>query len=258
MIGIGPAPASMTAALAAGRRVLPHGYADLGRQIAIWLGFLLAYQIARGAADRDAARAFGNGLKVIDLERRLGAFFELSLQGLLESSRVLVWLTSWTYWLSQFTVLCATLLWVYLRRNDRFLRFRNSIILANLIGLVGYVTLPTAPPRMFPSFGFVDVLERFSSIKHSSAFIELASNPYAAMPSLHSADALLVGVTMALVVRRRVFKAVWLAWPVWVWFSVMATANHFWLDVVGGIAVAAAAGLIVFRGPRLRPRPRPA
>ena len=43
----------MTAAIAAGRRFLPRGYADLGLQFLIWFGFLGAYQVARGVADRD-------------------------------------------------------------------------------------------------------------------------------------------------------------------------------------------------------------
>jgi membrane-associated phospholipid phosphatase len=85
--------------------------------------------------------------------------------------------------------------------------------------------------------------------------IEFASNPYAAMPSLHAADALIVGVTMAFVVRNRIGKALWLAWPVWVWFAVMATANHFWLDIAAGILVAAVAGAAVYRKP-LRARLR--
>ena len=246
---MGATSQAMTAALAVGQRVLPRGYRDLGRQLAIWLGFLLAYQVARGMADREGAAPAANAWKVMDVERRFGTLWELSLQGLLESSRVLVWATSWTYWLSQFTVMFVTLFWVYLRRNELFLRFRNSIIVANLIGLVGYVLLPTAPPRMFPGLGFVDVLERFGIVKHSSAIIELASNPYAAMPSLHAADALLVGVTMAFAVRRRIFKAVWIAWPVWVWFCVIATGNHFWLDVVAGVAVAALAAVLVYRRP---------
>jgi membrane-associated phospholipid phosphatase len=76
------------------------------------------------------------------------------------------------------------------------------------------------------------------------------------MPSLHSSGALIVGVVMAAIVRRRLWKALWLAWPVWVWFTVIATANHFWLDVAAGVLVAVAAGLIVFGGPRLRRRPR--
>jgi membrane-associated phospholipid phosphatase len=236
----------MTAVAAVGRR-LPRGWADLGLQVVIWFGFLAAYQVARGVADRDPARAFENGLKVIDIERRGDALFELSLQGLVHSSDVLMALTSWTYWLSQFTVLGFALLWVYLRHNEVFPRFRNVVMLANVIGLIGYVLMPTAPPRLFPDFGFADTLAQFGSLNHGSALIEAASNPYAAMPSLHAADALIVGVTLALILKHRWAKALWLAWPAWVWFSVMATGNHFWLDIVAGVLVALAAALVLER-----------
>jgi membrane-associated phospholipid phosphatase len=229
------------------RRFLPRGWGDFAKQILIWFGFLAAYQVARGVADRNAAEAFENGLKVIDLESRANALFELSLQGLVQSSNLLAVATSWTYWLSQFTVLGLALLWVYLRRNESFARFRNLVMLANVIGLAGYVLLPTAPPRMFPDFGFVDTLAHFASLNHGSGLIELASNPYAAMPSLHSADALIVGVTMALLVQRRWAKVVWLLWAPWVWFAVMATGNHFWLDIVAGVLVALMAALVLER-----------
>jgi membrane-associated phospholipid phosphatase len=237
----------VTAAVAAGRRVLPRGYADFALQIVIWFGFLGAYQLARGIADRNPADAFQNGLRVIDFEQRVNGLFELSLQGAVESSRLLAVATSWTYWLSQFTVLGLALLWVYLRRNEYFARFRNLVMLANVIGLAGYVLAPTAPPRMFPDFGFVDTLSRVASLNHGSGVIELASNPYAAMPSLHAADALIVGLALALIVRRRWIGALWLSWPVWVWFSVMATGNHFWLDIVAGVLVALAAALVLER-----------
>jgi membrane-associated phospholipid phosphatase len=239
----------------AGRRVLPRGYADFGRQLAIWFGFYVAYQVVRGTADRDASVAFENGLKIVDIERRFGALFELSLQGFLSSSRLLVELTSWTYWLSQFAVLGIALLWVYLRRTDSFTTFRNTILLANAIGLIGYFALPTAPPRMFPHLGFVDTLALFSGVNHDSAAIQFSANPYAAMPSLHAADALIVGVAMALIVTRRWAKVLWLVWPVWVSFTVMATANHFWLDIAAGVLVAGLAGAIVLRRP-LRARLR--
>ena len=230
-----------------GRKILPRGWGDLVLQIGIWFGFLAAYQVARGVADRNAAAAFENGLKVIDLESRANALFELSLQGLVDSSRLLAVVTSWTYWLSQFTVLGLALFWVYLRRNDVFPRFRNLIMLANVIGLAGYVLLPTAPPRMFPDVGFVDTLSRFASLNHGSGLVQLASNPYAAMPSLHSADALLVGLIMSALVTRWWAKALWLAWAPWVWFSVMATGNHFWLDIAAGVLVAAIAALVLER-----------
>jgi membrane-associated phospholipid phosphatase len=237
----------MSAATVAERRFLPRGWADLFVQLGIWFGFLAAYQVARGMADRKPAEAFDNGLKVVDIERRASGLWELSLQSYAHSSDFLTWCVSATYWLSQFTVLGLALLFVYLRRNESFTRFRNTIMLANIFGLLGYVLIPTAPPRMFPELGFVDTLSTFGGLNHGSGLVELASNPYAAMPSLHSADALIVGVVMASIVRRSWAKALWLAWPAWVWFAVMATGNHFWLDVVAGVALAIAAGAFVYR-----------
>jgi membrane-associated phospholipid phosphatase len=247
----------MTAHSHAAGRVLPRGWGHLALQFAIWLGFYGAYQVARGAADQSVDQAYDNGRRIIDLQRSLGSMIELPLQHAVEASSFLVQATSYTYWLSQFAVVGFALLWVYFRAHERFIRFRNTLILANLIGLVGYVVFPTAPPRMFPEAGFTDTLARHSTVTHESTIVEFAANPYAAMPSLHSADALIVGVVMALAVRSRWAKALWLAWPVWVWISVMATGNHFWLDIAAGVLVAVVAAGVVYRGRLLR-RLRPA
>ena len=237
----------MTTLAAVGRKVLPRGWGDLARQIAIWFGFLLVYQAARGIADRNPAQAFENGLRVINVEQHVHGLIELSFQRFVDSSGFLVSVASWTYWNSEFTVVGLALLWVYLRRNDAFYRFRNAILLANVIGLVGYVVLPTAPPRMFPDFGFDDTLSQFASLNHGSGLINFVANPYAAMPSLHAADALILGVVLFAVCRNWFAKAIWALWPAWVWFSVMATGNHFWLDVAAGIFVALIALTIVYR-----------
>jgi len=246
----------MTAIVAAGRRHLPKGWADLGIQVAIWFGFLGLYQLARGVADRNPTQAFENGLGVIRIEERVGDLFELTATNLVSGSHFLILLVNWTYWNSEFTVVGLTLLWVYLRRNSSFIRFRNWILTANIIGLIGYVVVPTAPPRMFPTFGFRDYLADSGTLNHGSGLIQLAANPYAAMPSLHAADALIVGISLALVCRHWWAKVLWLLWPAWVWFSVMATGNHFWLDILAGIVVAVLAALVVYRRPiirRLRP-----
>ena len=236
-----------TLVTAAGRR-LPRGWAHLGFQFAIWIGFYFAYQAARGFADNGGtAEAFENGRRIIDVQRHLHSMMELTFQSAIDKSSLLVQATSWTYWLSQFAVVGIALLWVYFRAHERFLRFRDTLIAANLIGLLGYVLLPTAPPRMFPEAGFQDTLAEHAAVDHSSNAVAYASNPYAAMPSLHAADALIVGVTMAMVVRRPWAKALWLAWPVWVWFSVMATGNHFWLDIAAGVLVAGVAAALVTR-----------
>jgi hypothetical protein len=248
----------MTAATATTARRLPRGWVHLALQFALWMGFYFAYQLARGVADDGgAATAFANGEWIIDAQRRLGSLFEPALQDAVESSSVLIQAMSLTYWLSQFAVVGLALMWVYLKAHGHFYGFRNTLILGNLIGLVGYVLLPTAPPRMFPEAGFTDTLAAHSTVNHSSTLVAFSSNPYAAMPSLHALDALIVGVVMATIVRRRWAKALWLSWPPWVWLAVMGTGNHFWLDVAAGILVAAVAGAIVYR-PWRRARVAPA
>ena len=179
------------------------------------------------------------------------ALIEPGIQNFVEQSQLLVAATSYTYWLSQFAVVGVTLLWVYFRHHDRFAHFRNWLIGANLVGLIGYVLMPTAPPRMFPEWGFTDTLAEFASVNHDSGLISFASNPYAAMPSLHAMDALIVGIVMASVCRRWISRVLWLAWPLWVTFAVMATGNHYWLDCVAGFGVAILVAVVLFRG-RLR------
>jgi membrane-associated phospholipid phosphatase len=242
----------MAALDAAVSRRLPRGWVHLGLQFALWIGFYVAYQLARGVADEGGtAAAFANGAAIIDFQRSLGSMFEVGLQDAVESSGLLIQAMSLTYWLSQFAVVGLALLWVYFRAHEHFYGLRNTLILGNLIGLVGYVLLPTAPPRMFPGAGFTDTLAAHSSVNHSSTLVAFSSNPYAAMPSLHALDALVVGVVMAVVVKARWAKVLWLAWAPWVWLAVMGTGNHFWLDVAAGILVAALAAAIVY-GPRRR------
>ena len=209
---------------------MPRGWSDLGRQLLIWFGFAVLYQLARGLADRDQARAFSNGYHVLNFETGIfSRFYELTFQQFVDQRHLLETAVQWTYWNSEFTVVGLAVLWVYLRRHDAFVGFRNSILLANTIGLLGYVLVPTAPPRLL-GVGFVD--------EHRDGVVTLLANPYAAMPSLHAGDALIVGVVLATVCRKWWAKAFWIAWPFWVWFVVMATGNHFWLDCVAGIVVA--------------------
>ena len=228
----------MSTVAAVGRRHLPRGWSDLGRQLAIWFGFAVLYQLARGLADRNPSKAFQNGLAVVNFETRVThRLYELAFQNFVDQRHLLATAVSWTYWLSEFAVVGIAVLWVYLRRHDEFQRFRNSILFANVIGLVGYVFVPTAPPRLL-GVGFVD--------SHHDGLVNLAANPYAAMPSLHAADALIVGIVLFSLCRSRFAKLFWALWPAWVWFAVMATGNHFWLDCIAGIAVAILAMTVIY------------
>jgi|SRR5579862_7782770 len=223
----------MERVVALGQKVLPRGWLHFWTQFALWIGFYVTYLAVRAVTDRNTAKALTNGRRVISFEYHVfHHLYELSVQRIADSSHFLLTASAWTYWNSEFTVISLALLWVYLRRHERFARFRNTILLANVIGLIGYALMPTAPPWMFKHDGFV------GGVNHSSELIHTLGNQYAAMPSLHAADALIVGYCLAVSCRHLWAKVLWAMWPVWVWFCVVATANHYVLDVLAGIAVA--------------------
>ena len=227
-------------AVGSAHRRLPRGVGHLGIQLLVWIAFYFAYNITRGLADRNVAAAFENGEWIARTESRLGTLFEPSLQRAFDTS-LMTTLMSSTYWLSQFVVVGVALFWVYVRHHRHFAFFRNWLVVANLTGLVCYVLVPTAPPRMLPEWGFTDTLAESGSIDHGS--VGRLANQFAAMPSLHVMDAFIVGVTLALLVRRPVLRVLWLVWPAWVAFAVMATGNHYWLDIAAGLAIAVLAAV---------------
>ncbi|HXV56784.1 MAG TPA: phosphatase PAP2 family protein [Gaiellaceae bacterium] len=245
--------------MTAAGRLLPHGWRDFLFQLSLWLGFGLVYQIARGIADQSPLQAIENGVHVIEAERALNLLVEIDIQrAVMHAGDAALSAVNVTYWLSQFPVLGLALLWIYLFRNEAFVTVRNWIFATNLLALVGYVLLPTAPPRMFPEHGFVDTLAQSAALNHGSGLVELASNPYAAMPSVHSADALIIGFAMAMLVKSRWAAMLWTFWPTWVWFSVMATGNHYWLDIAAGVGVALMGATIVSWAQEGRPSATPA
>ena len=222
-------------------RLLPNGWVDLLRQIVLFCGAYWLYRVARGLVDGRAAEAFENARSVIAVERDLGMFFEPTVHAWASAHAVVIDVSSWMYVNSHFAVTTVALVWIYLRRNERFYFVRNMFMVAMGIALVGYVALPTAPPRFMPEYGFTDSVAAFTGVKADSASADLLFNPYAAIPSMHVAFAIMLGVSMARIVRRGWARALWLAYAPVVTFVVVATANHWWLDAFLGAAVALAA-----------------
>jgi membrane-associated phospholipid phosphatase len=231
-------------------RRLPRGIAHLCLQFLIWIAFYFAYNVTRGLADRDVAQALENGRRIAEAEAGAGTLFEPALQRATEGS-LLAEPMAWTYWLSQFVVVGVALFWVYLRHFERFAFFRNWLIAANSIGLACYALLPTAPPRLLPEWGFTDSLAHAVSVDHGE--VGQLANQYAAMPSLHALDALIVGVVLFSVARRPLTRALCVAWPAWVSFTLIATGNHFWLDIAAAAIIALAVALAL--RPKLVRRP---
>jgi membrane-associated phospholipid phosphatase len=237
----------MQRAFAAAGSRLPQGWGDLGRQIGLLLIVDLAYETVRGLADGQRATAFAHGQQVIDAERATGTFFEPSMQAFFLPANWLMDFANQVYMNSQFAVVLGFFFWLYFFRNESFYFVRNMFTVSMGLALVGYALFPTAPPRLYPEYGFVDTINDFSNVNHDSALAKLFINPYAAVPSMHCAFALMVGVTGARLVDNRLIKAFWAAWPLLVAWVVIVTGNHYWIDIVLGWAVAVTAALVASR-----------
>jgi membrane-associated phospholipid phosphatase len=241
--------------------LLPHGWRDFWLQFAIFWTYNAGYEISRGFADGARDEAFVNARRVIAAQRDLGIFWELDVQRwAMDAPGIVLDVANWTYFNCQFSISFGLMVWIYLRRNHAFYFVRNTILFADFIGLTGYLTVPTAPPRMFPELGFVDTLDQIA-VNHDTGFIAALANPYAAMPSLHTAYALILGTAAVLVCRSWPARIAWSLYPGLVLFSIVATGNHFLLDAVAGAFVALFAALLslaVARGilPRVGRAPR--
>ena len=221
--------------------MLPKGWTDLVRQLLLFCGAYWLYRLVRGEVDDRAAVAFDNARHIVDVERSLGLFVEPAVHGWAEANEWIADIASWLYVNSHFTVTTVTLAFLYLRRNEHFYFVRNMFMVAMGIALAGYFAFPTAPPRFLPELGFSDSVARFTGVDADTS--SLLVNPFAAVPSMHVAFALMLAVPMVRTARHAAVRVAWAAYPLVVTFVVVATANHWWFDAFLGGATAAVSAL---------------
>jgi hypothetical protein len=234
-------------------RFLPKGWRDLLRQILLFCGAYWLYRLVRGMTDGKVAEAFDHARQLIGIERGLGLFVEPAVHAWAQGSDWLIDGASWMYLNSHFAITTVTLAFIYLRRNASFYFVRNMFMAAMGIALVLYAAYPTAPPRFMPEWGFSDSVARFTGLTAEGSSADALYNPFAAVPSMHVAFALMLAVPMASMARRRWAKALWILYPGLVSFVVVATANHWWFDAFTGALTAAVAALAALLFARWRP-----
>ena len=223
------------------------------KQLGLFVLADVCYETVRGIAEGKEAIAFANARFLIDVESATGTYFEPDIQQALISQRWLIDASNFMYMNSHFILTTGFLVWLYLRRNETFYFVRNMFMIAMAFALIGYTLMPTAPPRLIPGEGFVDTITAYAQVNHDSALVQIFVNPYAAVPSMHCAFSLMVGVTGAIVSRHRASKLFWGIYPALVFFVVVVTANHFWLDGAIGWAVAGLSALGALQLARSRP-----
>ncbi|MHB8657558.1 MAG: phosphatase PAP2 family protein [Solirubrobacteraceae bacterium] len=236
-------------------RVLPRGWRDVFAQVALFLGAYLLYQLIRGIVDgENAYKPFGDAMRIIDLERVLHVFVEPSIQAWASHKHWLMDFADWTYLNAHYFVTVGALLFIYVRRNSSFYFVRNTFMIAMAIALVGYALYPTAPPRLMPEWGFTDSISQFLGTTVDYGPGRELLNFYAAVPSMHVCFAVMVGVPMCRLTHRWPARLAWALYPVLITFVVVATGNHYFIDVLLGAMTAGTAALL---SDRLLARARP-
>ena len=252
-----------------------------------------------GSASGDPGPAFEHAREMIDVERWLHLYVEPHVQEwyLDLPGRGLIRAWNVYYGLAHFVVTLGALMVLFRRDKERYPVWRNTLALTTCLAVVGFAAYSLMPPRLLDDpgefgacqlyapeaaadlvragrdgsadddgcdrFGYVDTVDRYGGwISFGNEGYKDVSNQYAAMPSMHIGWSTWVALVLVPVVRRRWAKVLVLLHPVATLFCIVVTANHYWIDGVGGlVCLAAGYGLalvVTGRVARLRgSRPAP-
>ena len=219
-------------------------------QLAVVLGAVGAYEVARLAMKPDWSRAFENANRIEAVEDALGFAWEQSLQRAFLAVPDLISALNVFYFVGHFLLTGIFFLWLYHRSREGFRSFRDGFLAATALALVIHWLYPTAPPRL-AGVGLEDTLLMFSGIDIGSPTSSALSNPVAAVPSLHAAYALGVGIGVIRYARSFLARLAGAIYPPLVVLTIVVTGNHFLLDALAGMLVLGA-GFLVVRALRRR------
>ena len=219
-----------------------------------WLCWL--YDAITNLAPLRVHLAVAHASGVLSLEQALGIDPERSLDRWLAGHPSLGLAVSDYYDNAHFVVTLGLLAFLWWRRADIYRPLRNCLVLVNVLGFVVFWLYPVAPPRMLP--GFTDVVASTHAIGswHTGSLASHA-NELAAMPSLHIAWAAWCTLALWQLSARPAVRVLAVAYPLLTSFAVLATGNHFLLDIVGGLLVLAVSAAMARAWERSRGRLAP-
>jgi len=247
------------------RRPLPRlrrrdGRAPLTLELAVMAWLFWLYDVINNLAPTRAELALRNASGVLSVERSLHLDIELRLNRWLSAHSVLAFIATYYYFFAHVLVTFAVLALLWWRAPPLYRRMRTQLVIINLIAFAVFWRYPLAPPRMLPGLGFQDIVSQSHGVFswHSGA-LQKDADQFAAMPSLHVAWALWSALSLWQLLRRRVARVLAVLHPTVTAVVVVATGNHWLLDVLAGAAtfvLGVAAGRLlerVIRAWRRRP-----
>lgn len=229
--------------------------------------------------DVDATVAFEHARQIIDIQRAMGLYFEADLQRWYLDLPQMGFIRFWNvfYGTAHFIVTAGALYWLFRTDKARYPRWRNTLAATTAVAIIGFASYSLMPPRLLDDpgrfgacqvyaplaaaeagpddrsapgcdrYGYVDTLAVHGGwISFDDDKAAELTNQYAAMPSMHMGWSLWSAFVLAPMARRRWTRALVWAYPLLTLFTIIVTANHFWLDAVGG-AAALAVGAVIAR-----------
>jgi hypothetical protein len=227
------------------------------REAAYVLAFYMIYSWVRnqfgsaGTFSANASSALDNAEFVIDIERAIGLFIEESIQQAFLGADWFIRFWNIFYGSLHFIVTGSVMVFLYRKFPARYQRYRSVLACTTGLALIGFAFFPLMPPRLLTAGGewganlqgveFVDTLASVGGTwSFDSGAMNRLSNQWAAMPSLHIGWATWCTMALFPLLRSRWGRALAVIYPFLTLFAVVVTANHYWIDAVGGLIVLGA------------------
>jgi hypothetical protein len=203
------------------------------------LTYYLVYSSVRNADAAHPAEARRHAIELIGWQRSLGIYHELAINRWARNIEPLIVSANYFYGSLHFVVTIGVAVFLFRKYPDDYPRWRNTLAISTAIALIGFRYWPLMPPRLLPHhFGFVDTLAQYPTFwSFNSGAMKKISNQYAAMPSVHCCWALWCACALVPRLRRTWAKILAALYPLLTVSVIVMTANHYFLDALGGFAI---------------------
>lgn len=210
------------------------------RETVLGLGVYALYLGVRALVYNDGGRrrADRNAARIVAVEHRLRLDVEPGVQRLLLPRRRLLAVLNGAYMTLNVGLTVGWLAHLYHRRDPAFFRYRRAMALATAGAQPVYLLFPASPPRKLDHL--VDTIAE-AGLDLDSGLVSKLYCPIGAMPSIHVAYAIVVAAAVRATARPRWLRSAAPAYPPAVALTVLATANHYFLDGVAGALLGGAA-----------------
>ena len=210
--------------------------------------------------------AFTNALRVIRFERWIGLFHEETIQDWFLPHIWFIKTMNVYYGTAHFFVTLGVFIALYKLRPSVFGQWRNTLAVMTALAIIGFSMFPLMPPRLLDApcpdagygaqcittelrtrndaenFGFIDTVKEFGGPwAFDSGPASKLTNQYAAMPSLHIGWATWCAFGLWPIARKLWMRLALLIYPSVTMLCIIVTANHFWIDGLGGLIAFAVA-----------------